>query len=100
LFVPQNTPYTDICNISYPKPIENFKALNIAVALSLPNVKETIWLVPERKGYEGMELTLEDVQVMDMAIKTFGGELIEATRINGNSPETRGKQKEADSDNL
>ncbi len=38
--------------------IQNFKALNLAVALSSPKVKDTIWLVPERTGNHKFEIPL------------------------------------------
>ncbi len=59
--------------------IENFKQLNLAVELSSPKVKETIWLVPERTGNHEFELTPEDVRILDAVTSTFGADLVEVT---------------------
>ncbi len=76
----QGAPITD-------EHIKSFKALNIAVALSSPKVQETIWLVPEHTGRPGLELTPEDIRILEAAVTNFNGEIIEAKRIN--NPKTQ-----------
>ena len=57
--------------------IRDFKALNLEVALSSPKSPETIWLVPERTGKHSLELTPEDIRIMEAATSTFGANLVE-----------------------
>jgi hypothetical protein len=72
--ITQGAPITD-------EHIRSFKALNVAVAFSSPKAQETIWLVPKPMGHPGLEFTPEDIRILEAAVNTFNGEIVETKRI-------------------